>query len=511
MYGHDEKWKFCDRCSSKKIMNEKEPICPKCNGLDIIPKGKALNIYEQLYDWFNSQLTIMIEELDKNELIFWLLEERVILASSFLHKYPFFNFNRLFTLNDLLKRAFKAYNVKGSKKADYEKSTQLIDLYSSFINYVTTRRYLIEEGYAHCVLKKPIDLQSIKQSELFPNDLISSFSCYLDVDWISVDKSFELNMILSDEASEKYLNEHKEEYDKINNSSRKTIAYTPEQMIHNLYPTLKSLRDGLTMSTLFAELFDIRYLKEKKIPVEVFSTIADCPITQPGILMYTSKTKFIKFIAGRLKDFSPEEIYNSFVFSENNQGIFPFLIEVEGNIFISHDFIRLMKLYYTSIYYNKLFKTETDNRSLQFEQVEVPNKLEENGFRVKNDMKDRNKKNTLQIDSIARKENKVYVVETKMWDIGMRFIRKKTHLQRERDLKGIVNGFKYTTKDDIVVIKNKPSLLMKIDYVKQNLKTFCPDHERITSVEGLIITRSYPPITEYKGVKIVSFEEISNL
>lgn len=512
MYERDEKWKFCDRCGSKKIMKkEKEPICPKCNGLDIIPKDTALYIYEQLYNLFNSQLTIMVKELDKNGLIFWLLEERELLASYFLNKYPYINFNRLFALTDLLKKSFKVYNIKGSEKADYEKAMQLIDNYSSVSYQVVIKRYLIEEGYAHCVLKKPIDLQRIKQSELFPNDLISSFSYYLDVDWISVDKSFELNMILSDEAMEKYLNEHKEEYDKINNSPIEKIAYTPEQLIHNLYPTLKSLRDGLNMSTLFAEFFNIRYLKEKKIPLEVFSTIEDCPINQLDILMYTSKTEFVRFIAEKLKDFSQEEIYSSFVFSEDNQSIFPFLVEIEGNIFISPKFMYLMRLYYTSVYYDKLFKMETDNRSLQFEQVEIPNKLKDNGFKVQNNKKDRNKKNKLEIDSIARKENKIYVIETKMWDIGMRFIRRKTHLQRERDLKGIINGFKYTMKDGIIVIKKKPSFLMKIDYVKQNLKTLYPDHERINSVEGLIITRSYPPITEYKGVKIVSFEEISNL
>lgn len=508
MYEYDEKWKFCERCGSKKIMKEKEPICPECNGLNVLPKDKALNIYKLLYDWFNSQLTIMIEALDKTELIFWLLEERVILASYFLHKYPSFNFNRLFALNDLLKKVFKAYNVRGNEKADYEKSMQLIDQYSSFINYVTTRRYLIEEEFAYCVLKKPIDLQNVKQSQLFPNDLISSLSYYLDIDWINVHKSFELNMILSDEATEKYLDEHKKEYDKINNSPRETIVRTPEQMIHNLYPTFKSLRDGLTMTAQFADLFDIRYLKEKKIPLEVFSTIADCPLTQLDILNYTSKTEFLRFIEEKFESLGTEDIYNSLVFSEKNQGIFPFLVEIKGNVFISPNFMHLMKLYYTPIYYDELFEIETRKRSNLFEKEEVPNKLKENGFKVRLNI---TRKSKLQIDSIARKENKVYVIETKQWDIGILFIRNKTHLQRERDLKGIVNGFKYRTKDGIIFVEKKPSLLMKIDYVKQNLKNLCPDHEKITSVEGLIITRSYPPITEYKGVKIVSVEEVGNL
>jgi hypothetical protein len=267
------------------------------------------------------------------------------------------------------------------------------------------------------------------------------------------------------------------------------------------------------MTTLFAESFDIRYLKEKKIPVEIFSTIADCPATQLGILRYISKTEFVRYVAEKHKDVSTEDIYNSLVFSEKNQGIFPFLVEVEGNVFISPNFMYLMELYYTSIYYQyTLFKTETDERSDLFHLVEVPNRLKEKGFKVKNDIKDRDKNNKLQIDSIARKGNKVYVIETKQWDIGILFIRKKTHIQRERDLKGVVDGFEYSTKKDGSTIeRKKSSLLMKIDYVEANLKTLCPDYERITSVEGLIITRSYPPISEYKGVKIRGIEEISNL
>lgn len=510
MCDNDNKWKFCDKCGSKKVVADKEPICPKCSGLNIITKDEALNIYEQLSCWFNPLLTTMINSLDKKGLIYWLLEERVILAGFFWNRYPTFNLTRLFTLNDLLKRAFKAYNVKGNEKADFEKAMQLIDQYSSVIDQVEIRRYLIEEGYAHCVLKKPIDLQNIKQSKSFINDLISSFSYYLDIDYINLQKSLELNMILSNEDTRKYLNEHKEEYENINNDPKETVVYTIEQMIHNNYFTLKSLRDILTLTTLFAEFFDIRYLKEKNIPIEVFSTIADCPLRQDGMLLYMSRTEFIGYIAEKHKDVSAEDIYDSLVCSEKNYNIFPFLEEIEGNVYISPNFMDLMKLYYTPIYHRKLFENEVQERSLQFESIDVPYKLKDNGFEVKNDIKDR-KNSTLQIDSITRKGNKVYVVETKQWDIGKLFVRQKTNHLRERDLKGVINGYKYRMKNGIIIVREEPSLLSKIDYVKTNLKTIYQDHERITSVEGLIITRSYPPISEYKGVKILSIEDISTL
>jgi hypothetical protein len=496
---------ICDKCGSKKIMGNKETICPKCNNLEILPQDIALNIYERLNDWFITKFTEIIEEYDKIELILWLLEEREILVSDFFKVFPSLNFNRFFALNDLLKRAFKIYNVKGNKKPHYEDVTKLVDDFSAFIEVVESKKLLINEGFAYCVSKKPFDLQTIEL-----NDLISNFNFYYDVDWINVTKSFEQNMIYPNDVAETYRNDHKEEYNKIKNSFREPIEYNPEQIIRNLYPTLRSLRDGLTETNLFQKMFDIRYLEKKQIPVEIFSTIVKCSKVQLDILMFTSRTELIRYIAEELKNINTEDIYNSFVFSENNQDVFPFFIEIERNIFISPNCLDLMKLYYIPVFYKNLFSNETQSRSVPFEKVEVPNKLKENGFKVIINKTDR-KKSTLEIDSIAWKENKIYVIETKMWDTRIFFVHKQTHLQRERDLKGIVDGIEYRMRSNVIVEKEKPSLLIKIDYVKENLKDLCPDYEKITSVEGLIITRSYPPIKDYKGVKIIGFEEINNL
>jgi Holliday junction resolvase len=497
---------FCDKCGSKKIMKEKEPVCPTCNNLNFIAHDKAINIYEQLYSWFNSQFRVMIGTLDKTELIFWLLEERTLLTSRFMHESPSLNLIRLFTLNDLLKKVFEVYNVKGTEKTDYEKVMQLIDLYSFFIEYIVINRSLVEEGYAHCILKKPIDLQRIKHPQLLINELISSFSCYYDVDLININKSLGLNMILSNEDTGKYLHKHKDEYDKINKNTRKKTKYALKETIQKLYPTINSLYNSLIICAPFGELYDISYLEEKKIPLEVFSTIAECPMNRLDILMYTNKDEFLKYITESIRNCSPEKIYKNLVFSENNQDIFPLMVEINEQIFISPSFMDLMKLYYIPIHEKKLFDKETQKRSTPFEEEEVPNKLRQNGFEVINDKKD-GKKNKLQIDSIARKGNKIYVIETKLWDIKKLFMHKKTHYYRERDIKGIVNGAKFSNGKTVTI----PSLIKKIEYVKENLESLFQNHEKIDSIEGLIITRSYPPITEYKGVKVISLEEITNL
>lgn len=495
---------ICDRCGSKKITNTKEIICPKCNNLEALPKEIALKIFELRHNYLNTKYNEIIDEYDKNELILWLLEEREILADEFFFRYPNINFNRLFALNDLLKRAFRAYNIKGTRKPHYEDIMHLVDNFSSFIEYVESPRLLIEEGFAYCVPKEKFDLNDVNMENLFSN-----YSTYFDIDRINIVKSFEQNMIYRNEVAEKYLDDHKEKYDKINNNLTEPIDYTPELLIHSLYPTLKALYVGLTQNTLFREMFNLNYLIEKRIPIEVIPTLSKDYKNRPHKLLVADKVKFKQYIMNKFSNSGINDLYNNLIFSTNNQGIFPLFVEVEENIYISPSFLYLMKLYYIPIYYSKLFNKETNKRSDLFEKVKIPNKLKENGFKVRSNV---TKKSKLQIDSIALKENKVFVIETKMWDTGKLFEVRQTHLDRERDLKGIVDGIKFTReKDNSFRQTRKPSLLTKINYVKQNLKTLCPDHERIISVEGLIITRSYPPLTEYKGVRIIGCEDIKNL
>lgn len=155
----------------------------------------------------------------------------------------------------------------------------------------------------------------------------------------------------------------------------------------------------------------------------------------------------------------------------------------------------------------------------QFEKVDVPKKFHENGFNVRvNVEKNLRKEKELEIDTIAWNNNISYVVETKIWDVTKLFEHRRYHNYRERDLKGIVDGYKYTKG----IPKNIPNLIAKINYVRENFakilseyketKIF-PDHDIVDnnankSIMGVIVTKSYPPIKEYKGVKIIGFKEI---
>jgi hypothetical protein len=76
-----------------------------------------------------------------------------------------------------------------------------------------------------------------------------------------------------------------------------------------------------------------------------------------------------------------------------------------------------------------------------------------------------------------------------------------------RDLKGIVFGKEYSNNDGKVIETDKPSIIKKVDYVKQNIVNlgvkYDFDSDLITEFEGLVITIDYPPISAH-GAAVLS-------
>ena len=108
---------------------------------------------------------------------------------------------------------------------------------------------------------------------------------------------------------------------------------------------------------------------------------------------------------------------------------------------------------------------------------------------------------------LAWKENQLIVAEIKIWGIKEYFEQKKVHEQRERDLKGVVDGIEYTKEEPT----KRPSLLNKVEYVKQNLNKWGLEKVKDLNIRGLVITKSVPPKKDYKGVKFISVTQIKEL
>ena len=494
----------CNKCGLKQIMDDDRFICPQCENLNVLSKDLALQICKKQYDWFFQAFEEIIYGLDKKALIFWLFLKRERLITQFF-EIASINVAKLLALNLLLQKVMEYYDIDGSERVNEDKVDQLIDVYFKFI-VIQSNHIQIKEDFGHLIVKDEFDLDKIDHKTL-----MSNFKFVSNEDWFSVLETYEQNLILTDEKAKEYIEKHKEEYEAAKNNQRSKIT-TPDEKIKVLYPTFVSLRAGLIKNSLFIDVFNPNYLKEKKIHIDIFSKLMEICEVATGPLNSFPTKKFKWLLRKEFSRHQKNNIYNSFVSNKENQNAFPLYLELDKNVYISSAFTYFMELFYYSFYYNDLFNKETQRLSDIFEKDIVPETLRQNGFEVIKNITDKPKNHTLEIDSIALNDNLLYVIETKMWGIKKFHDHKKIHGYMQRDLEGIVDGKKYTTKNDELTSKDIPSLELKIKYVEDNLKSICPKHhESITEIRGLIITKSHPPINMYKNIAIISSNEINNL
>ena len=60
-------------------------------------------------------------------------------------------------------------------------------------------------------------------------------------------------------------------------------------------------------------------------------------------------------------------------------------------------------------------------------------------------------------------------------------------------------------------MEEKVSLLEKLEFVKRNMSIWGFRQEDYDAVNGVIIIRDYPVMSEYEGVKIRSVNEVGSL
>ena len=442
--------------------------------------------------------------------LFRLFGYREKLSGEFILKNPYMKLGDFLTINALIIEVMNFFEPSGTLKANEKNTKEIISFFSTFIE-LQNEKSLIKEDFGYLTSSENDYLYLVKLEYISPLEVLNNFKFVNDESWLSVIDSLDQNFIMTSSSAEKYLNENESAYkqNRITKShSWRPKPQTPQEIISDLYPFFQSLRMALTKNYLFAKTFNVEYFKYKNVLIDLFPMLTSSFEFQTCLLTVTDVYEFKRFLKYRFGKIDQDKLYYDLVFSPTNRNIFPFFLEIDGLIYISVFLSHIIRLFYYPFYYEKLFEKENDKLARAFERDIVPNLLIDNGFKVRTDIK---KKNSIQIDAISWKNNILYVIEVKIWDIKPYFEHKRIHDYRKRDLEGVIDGKKYTFKKGVLEAKDIPSLKSKIQFVENNIQKLCPDYEAIDKVEGLIITKSYPPIVTYEGVKIVSYLEIRNL
>ena len=495
---------ICKACESKLLFKGDSPICAECNGLKILPRETALRIVQKQVDWFNKGFSDVLKTFQKDRLIVWLLGEREKFSTAFFIDKPAIQLDSFLAMNVLIKRTMKEGNNSGEKEANEENTKKLIDLFSSFVG-VAERHHIIAEGFGFYTCEEEFDIDNLDR-----DTLMSNFKMLYSFEWQDILKSFGNNLVMKGSDGDKYFEKYKDEYEKIKDTPPDPQYLSPEETISKLFSVFQSFLVSLTKNRLFAEDFDLAKLKESRISPEKLLELLKSFDEQTGLMSLRSKNNFMKSIKGVFRGYREQIIFKKLVFSKDNQEVFPLFVQIGDNILTSPYFMRLLSVYYYPIYHEKLFNNEIRKRGDEFEKEEVPSKFESEGFKIHPPFTDK-KKATLEIDGLAWKDDVLFVIECKVWDIKSYFEHRRIHLYRERDLKGIVDGKAYSNKNGDIIETDKTSLPKKVEFVKENLEKFCPDHKQIKKIQGIIIIKSQPPIKSYKDIKIIASDEIESL
>ena len=122
-------------------------------------------------------------------------------------------------------------------------------------------------------------------------------------------------------------------------------------------------------------------------------------------------------------------------------------------------------------------------------------------------VKDKQKNPTLEIDGIAVKGNHCFIVESKVKGITKLMEEQHTVSGIITDLKGIVEGFE--TSQNRSKLNRMPSLLKKIEFARKNVSSTYIKTTNNLKFIGMIVTTIYPWISEYKGVRIITYDALS--
>ena len=492
----------CENCNSKLLLFD-VLRCPRCENYKVLDLEDAVIVSKKRMEFTNELWENEIKKYVKDSIIAHFTWDREKICRKFVQTYGILDLGRIFSTTLFLKRVMK---IKQNDDAvildDEKKAEKLVEIYEEVSN-IETEDNLLKNGLASITTKKDYDLREKSGEEFFED-----FKLVHNEDYVKLMKSYENYNLLPSQIAKQKVAEQKEEDERLLKENSKKIEYTTEQFIEKNHDIICTLYIGLIRNRIFMEAFDLRpYMELLNTPRDLMSLVNQYGADERGI----SGVPTNEFLIKAKKIFSPAigKIKKMLIFEEGNSDIFPLFIRTMKSdvdyVLISHRFSFLIHVLLHAIISKELFEKEQSKRGSEFEK-QVQRIFEDNEFTYIPNTKTKN----LEIDGIVIKNSKCYVVEVKKYRLPtlVEEINRREHTSR--DLKGIVDGKKFSFKEGNRIAVEVPSLLDKIEFVRNNLLKIGLKKYEIKSFEGMIITIDYPWISEYKGVKILASNEIKD-
>jgi len=450
-----------------------------------------------------------MRQFDKNLLIAHIIWQRELFARSFFFEYQVFRMSKFVSYSLLIRRLMREKDFSAILEVNETTTKQLIDIFSTYLDDLTDHIYL-EDGISELMARGNSNPNSMSAEQM-----LSAFIVVPTEKFLPIHRTFANNEIYDEKEGQRRFEEYDMERKELerNPPALSSVKYNPEDFIKRNYVILNTLYCGLLKNENYAEkTFDFsNYQSAAIVPLKIMDSVKlfrmykDKPTIRPLMVLRLELSRV--FSSNSL---SGSEVENVFVFSEKNQNTFPLFVEMADRVLIPHQTAYLIFLILHPILHKDLFDAETQRRSKELEGTKAKAAFENAGFVYRPNLTDKTRP-SFEIDGIAVRKREMLVVEVKGWGIGTYFEHKERQEWLIRDLKGIVDGWKYSTIDGKERKQRKVSLLEKIEFVRRNMRIWGFDPSNYDSVEGTIVIKDYPPINFYEGIKILSVEDVRKL
>ena len=497
----------CDKCGHSLVYLAKDPRCPICDSLDILDTITGISIAERRTSQVEKLLKNYFLTIDKQSLIAHVTSRREKISRNFFREYSTIDIGEFLSDTLLMKRAILLEKKDDQKIIENEEDgKKLFEFYRDAVGSETDHLQ-IKLCYAHMICTEKFD----KIEDLTDDQTNKNFRIVQNEKYIDLMKAYENYGLVTAEVGEKKIQDYQPEFDELMKHLPEPHEYTSEEFIKKNYDTICALYIGLSRNRLFKSAFDLKDYSRIISEPHQLSKFVNSFIRQEGGITACPTNEFLM----KAKKHFNEKFHilkKILVFEEDNPNTFPLFVRVKkddfDSVLISHGFTSFMYILLHAILTKDLFDRETQRRGYLFEK-RVKEEFEKFKFSYLPNQTDAKKKSTLEIDGISLKNNFCYVVECKKHLLPTLVEESQRRSQIVRDLKGVVDGKKYTTRDGKTIAREIPSLPTKVKFVAENLKQFNLNEK--TKIQGLIVTMDYPFIYEYKGIKIISLNQISDL
>lgn len=495
----------CEKCSSSLIYLKNKFACPRCNDLKILNRIQSIKIAKKRISFIRQQWKKELSNIHRDSLLFHIVNNREMLSWDIFQKLGIADTDQLFSDTLFIKRVLEDGNKHGKYIIDNNKKFQPINNIFSETKRVETDLALVDSENAVYLNQKQLDIEKISDQQA-----LTEFVLVQTEEYEKLLKNYEKYNLVTREMAETMQKKNAEEFRKIlQNKSAPTIQ-TREQFIERNYQTICSFYMIFLRNEIYSQVFDLRKFKQlMNDPTTLMNFIKKFPL-RPYTL---NGPNYTEFLSKAKKIFHKYNTKKLLIFEDGNLDIFPLFVRVnlEGKdiVLLSKAFCAVIFILLHAVLTKDIFDAVSDKLGLIFEK-NIQKKFESLGYDYLPNHKDNPENPTLEIDGIASKNDTCYVIECKNHKLPPEVESFQAKQNMIDDLRGIVDGFKRTTKDGKRIKKPVPSLVEKVNYVKQHLSDLNLKKVSSKKIFGLIVTDNYPLISNYKEFNIISNLDISD-